>query len=78
MVITRYASQKKLRSLFMNTIGEDCVLEGLWDNQLGEGKPWFAGYIYIYNRMPLRKQWAIYDHELRHAVHDVLAWEGEL
>lgn len=78
VVVTRYANQKKLKSLFMNTIGEESVLEGLWDNQLGEGAPWFAGYVYIAHHTPLKKQWAIYDHEMRHAFHDILAWEGDL
>jgi hypothetical protein len=51
------------------------TLDGLWVNDLGMGK--IAGTIYIHKSLSVRKQRQTYDHEMRHAVHDILEWDSE-
>lgn len=35
-----------------------------------------AGTIYLRSDMGLSKRWAVYWHELMHAVHDIAAWDA--
>jgi hypothetical protein len=49
--------------------------DGLWESWLGEGER-SAGIIYVNSRLTAPQRWAVYWHELVHAVNDVAAHDG--
>jgi hypothetical protein len=79
VVFTRFADQKTLKRVIAAPMLPGDRLDGCWENKLGEDpkKPWKAGYIYIAKTLSPLRRWTTYDHELRHAFHDILAWDGE-
>ena len=52
--------------------------DGLWNptqEDVSTGGP--AGVIYIYNRLPDKRKWQVYWHELTHAIADIGDWDGQ-
>jgi hypothetical protein len=48
--------------------------EGLWEPTLGEK---VAGRICIGRWLPAPERWAVYWHELLHAINDITAWDRD-
>ena len=77
IILTRYASQRDLKMLQGVPMGGAVSYRGLWDNRLGDGKGKLAGTIYLHRALSPKMKRAIYDHEMRHAVHDIIEWDSE-
>lgn len=76
LVVTKYASQRQLKAIMGAPKNEKVHYRGLWENRLGDRKR-LAGIIYVHRSMSPTLKRSIYDHEMRHAVHDIIEWDSE-